>query len=112
VKYGLPDTAIQKIHAVLSRYPQVEKAVLYGSRAKGNYRNGSDIDLTLLGDQLNFSILTKIINNLDDVLFSYTIDLSLYSDIRDLDVIEHIRRVGIIFYSKETEESNPPLKSK
>lgn len=49
MKYGLKDTSIQKIRGVFARYPQVEKAVLYGSRAKGNYKNGSDIDLTLRG---------------------------------------------------------------
>ena len=41
--YGLRESTIQKICAVFARYPQVDKAVLYGSRAKGNYRNGSEI---------------------------------------------------------------------
>jgi len=47
MKYGLQASTIQKICAALAEFPQVEKAVLYGSRAKGNYRNGSDIDLTI-----------------------------------------------------------------
>ena len=49
MKYGLPQSTFQKICGILSRYPQVEQAILYGSRAKGNYKNGSDIDLTLRG---------------------------------------------------------------
>jgi predicted nucleotidyltransferase len=51
-RFGLSEATIQKICAVLARYPQVEKAVLYGSRATGNYRNGSDIDLALFGDDI------------------------------------------------------------
>jgi len=50
LRFGLKETTIQKICDVLARYPQVKKAMLYGSRAKGNYKNSSDIDLTLLGD--------------------------------------------------------------
>ena len=61
MKYGLPQSAIQKINTVLSQYPQVEKAILYGSRAKGNYKNGSDIDLTLHGTALSLNVIYKIL---------------------------------------------------
>ena len=101
MKYGLPQSAVQKICAVLSRYPQVEKAILYGSRAKGNYKNGSDIDLTLRGGaELTLNVVYKILNDLDELLLPYTIDLSLFNNIGDPDVIEHIQRVGVTFYQK------------
>ncbi len=100
MNYGLTQSTIQKIHSVLSRYPQVQKAVLYGSRAKGNFRNGSDIDLTLYGDGLSLNALYKILNEFDDLLLPYTIDLSIFNGIRDPDVIEHIERVGVTFYDK------------
>jgi uncharacterized protein len=101
MKYGLPQSTVQKICAVLNRYPQVEKAILYGSRAKGNYKNGSDIDLTLRGSvDLTLNVIYKILIDLDELLLPYTIDLSIFTDIRDLDVIEHIQRVGITFYDK------------
>lgn len=100
MNYGLTQSTIQKIHSVLSRYPQVQKAVLYGSRAKGNFRNGSDIDLTLYGDGLSLNALYKILNEFEDLLLPYTIDLSIFNDIRDPDVAEHIERVGVTFYDK------------
>lgn len=101
MKYGLPEAAAQKIGAVLSRYPQVEQAILYGSRAKGNYKNGSDIDLTLCGGaDLTLNVIYKIIEELDDLLLPYTIDLSIFNDIGDPDVIAHIQRVGVTFYEK------------
>jgi len=106
MKYGLKDATINKICAVFARHPQVEKAVLYGSRAKGNYKNGSDIDLTLYGGaDLTLHILYRIMDEIDDLLLPYTIDLSIFSDISDSDVIEHIRRVGIAFYEKKDAES-------
>ena len=107
MKYGLPQSAIQKICNVLSHYRQVEKAILYGSRAKGNYKNGSDIDLTLHGDHLTLNILFRIMDELDDLLLPYTIDLSIHHTIGDPDVIEHIQRVGVTFYDKS--EAIPEL---
>ncbi|OGQ94815.1 MAG: hypothetical protein A2521_09935 [Deltaproteobacteria bacterium RIFOXYD12_FULL_57_12] len=102
MRFGLQEVVIQKIQAVFAHYPQVERAVLYGSRAKGNFRNGSDIDLTLHGgEDLTAGVLCKIINELDDLLLPYTIDLSHFNEIRDPDVVEHIQRVGITFYEKQ-----------
>jgi predicted nucleotidyltransferase len=101
MKYGLPDSAVQKICGVLRHYPQVESAVLYGSRAKGNYKNGSDIDLTLRGANLTLNVIYRILDDLDDLLLPYTIDLSIFDRISDPDVIEHIQRVGVVFYQKD-----------
>jgi predicted nucleotidyltransferase len=95
---GLPLSAIEKIVKILANCPRLEKAVLYGSRAKGNYRKGSDIDLTLMGKNLTYEDLGKIDNSLDDLLLPYTFDLSLFSHITSSDLIEHIERVGIIFF--------------
>jgi predicted nucleotidyltransferase len=101
LRFGLKETTINKICAVLARYPQVEKAALYGSRAKGNYKNGSDIDLTLCGgEDLTLDVLYKIMDEIDDLLLPYTIDLSVFNNIGDPDVIEHIQRVGVMFYDK------------
>jgi predicted nucleotidyltransferase len=101
MKYGLPEATVQNICAVLGRYPQVKQAILYGSRAKGNYKNGSDIDLTLRGGaDLTLLVLYKIVDELDDLLLPYTIDLSIFNDIGDPDVIAHIQRVGVTFYEK------------
>ncbi len=105
MKFGLKESAIAQIQGVFSQYPQVEKAVLYGSRAKGNYKNGSDIDLTLEGKGLTLSILHKIDNDLDDLLLPYTFDLSIFDHIDSADLIAHIQRVGIVFYPSEKEEA-------
>lgn len=100
-RFGLKETTIQKLCGVFAKYPQVTKAVLYGSRAKGNYKNGSDIDLTLHGDtDLTLNVLYKILDEIDDLLLPYTIDLSIYRTLSDPDFIDHIQRVGVTFYDK------------
>jgi predicted nucleotidyltransferase len=103
MNYGLKESVIQKISDVFSRFPQVEKAVIYGSRAKGNYKNGSDIDLTLFGDEeLTLKVLYEIMDELDELLLPYSFDLSIFHDISDPEVLEHIQRIGVTFYEKET----------
>jgi uncharacterized protein len=100
MRFGLSEVAIQKICNVLSKFTAVETAILYGSRAKGNFRAGSDIDLTLKGDQIDFRTFCSIANQLDDLLLPQTADLSVYSDIQNQDLLDHISRVGVVFYDK------------
>lgn len=100
-RFGLTEATIEKIGGVLSRHPQVERAVLYGSRAKGNFKNGSDIDLTLVGSELKTDDLLKIMGEVDDLLLPYMIDLSIFHQLTHPELIEHIRRVGIVFYQRQ-----------
>lgn len=104
--FGLKATTIEQICAVMARYPQVGEAVLYGSRAKGNYKNGSDIDLTLRGgSDLTLQVLFRIMDELDDLLLPYTFDLSIFAQISDPDLIDHIQRVGVTFYERSLVKS-------
>lgn len=102
--YGLKKKHITAINSVFGKNPEIKQVILYGSRAKGNYRNGSDIDLTLKGEDITLSLLFKIETELDDLLLPYKIDLSIYHKIENPDFIEHINRVGIVFYEKEESE--------
>jgi predicted nucleotidyltransferase len=97
-KFGLNNHVIDLIQKVFSNYSQVEKVIIYGSRAKGSYKNGSDIDLTLIGNNIDLNILNQISLDLDDLLLPYTFDLSIYRFIDNPDMISHIQRVGKQFY--------------
>jgi predicted nucleotidyltransferase len=99
-QYGLSTTTIKQINAIFSANPEIEKVKIYGSRAKGNYHKGSDIDLSIVGGTLTSSQLAKIETDLDDLLLPYKIDLSELSKIDNEDLIDHIERIGKIFYEK------------
>ena len=100
MKYGLKDDTINKINQVFATFPNIEAVILYGSRAKGNYKPGSDIDFTLKGQNLNLSALNKISLQLDDLYLPYTFDLSIYAHIENTDLLDHINRVGQLFYKR------------
>ncbi|MFN5514730.1 MAG: nucleotidyltransferase domain-containing protein [Cyanobacteriota bacterium] len=99
-QFGLAPATIAQIQQVFSAYPEIEQAILYGSRAKGNYRPGSDIDLTLVGD-LSGTRFLALQTQLDDLLLPYTLDISLFSQLKYPPLLNHIQRVGIRFYSAQ-----------
>ena len=100
MQYGLKKETLKKINSIFAGYEEVEEVVLYGSRAKCKYKPGSDVDLTLKGKKLNLKLLNKISLDLDDLLLPYTFDLSIYNHITHTDLIEHIERIGKLFYKR------------
>ena len=97
--YGLPEDAIAKLCGIFSQYPAIQSVLLYGSRAKGNYRPGSDIDLSIQAPTLGLSDLLAIENQIDDLLLPWTVDLSLLHHIDNPELIDHIRRIGTPLYA-------------
>lgn len=100
-KFGLNDKIIEDIKSILKKYPEVEKAVIFGSRARGDYRKGSDIDITLFGDKLTNSINTKIFYDIDDLYLIYKIDLINFNTLSNEDKLrQNILNEGVEIYAK------------
>lgn len=87
---------------MFQKHNSIESVLIYDSRAKGNYKMGSDIDLTIKGATLSFSELVHIEDQIDDLYLPYMVDLSQYEKLKNSDLIEHINRVGAIIYNKKT----------
>lgn len=81
-------------------YPEVEEVIIYGSHAKGNYRTGSDIDLTLIGSALDYNILSEINQAIDDLNTPYLFDISIFQNLNAPDLEAHIERIGQFFIRK------------
>lgn len=97
--FGLPNQTRAAIQQVFMNYPEVKKVIIYGSRAKGNYRPGSDIDLTLVGKNIDREVLNRILVDLDDLNTPYLMDVSIFDEIKSQNLIEHIQRLGQVFYN-------------
>ena len=99
-KFGLKADVIAKVHAAFKPFKDIDSVVLYGSRAKGNYHTGSDIDLTIKSKApQNSQLLYDVMGAIDDLDLVYKFDISLLHDIKNKDLIDHISRVGIEFYN-------------
>jgi predicted nucleotidyltransferase len=101
MRFGLNDSTIEKINSVFEKYHEVEEVILYGSRAKGNFRNSSDIDITLKGEKLTVDLLSKIETDIDDLLTPYMFDISIFKELNSPDLEDHINRIGVTFYRRQ-----------
>ncbi len=111
MNHGLSPATVAAIHGVFAGRPEIEKAVLYGSRARGNFRPGSDIDLTLHGQDLTRARLGEIEDALDDLLLPYTIDLSIFDQLGPGPLREQIERLGREFYRRPVASVTLPAES-
>lgn len=102
MRYGIKEECWQELMELFDRYSVVEKVILYGSRVKGNYKPFSDVDITLVGENLTHNDLLKITNDIDDLLLPYMFDVSVFHTLRNEELIEHINRRGVVIYKKES----------
>lgn len=101
--FGFPHETWSRIVDVLAEVEEVERAVLFGSRALGSYSQTSDIDLALEGDRLNQTIVNKIAFALDDLMLPQQFDLVIKARIDNPDLIQHIEEFGQMIYPRENE---------
>src|SRR5690606_38229865 len=94
MKFGLGENSIEEIRSVFNRFPGVEKVLIYGSRAMGYYRPGSDIDLAIAGAQLTQRDIRKIAAELDKLEMLYSFDVLLYDELKEPGLKYHIDRMG------------------
>ena len=97
---GLETSTLVLLEEVFRKYSAIERVILYGSRAKGTQRLGSDIDLCLVGPSIDLSLLSRIQNDLDELNLPYLIDCSIYHRISNPRLLDHIERVGINIFQK------------
>jgi len=97
--FGIYQKTTDELMSIFKKYDNIEKVIIYGSRAKGNYREGSDIDLTLIGN-VERQDLMNILDEIDDSYIPYLFDISIYNQLNSESLKEHINRVGKVFYKK------------
>ena len=101
-KFGINDDAYKWILRVLGIFPEVDEVIIFGSRAKGNFKPGSDIDLAIKGTGLEYNYPEKIRHMLEDGLYTlYFFDVVDYDKISNVALKEHIDRVGKVFYKHD-----------
>ncbi|MDB5038005.1 MAG: hypothetical protein JWQ35_1533 [Bacteriovoracaceae bacterium] len=99
--FGLSDKTIDQIRKVFSADKKVLRVRIFGSRALGTHREGSDIDLAIEGMRLNLEDILETRVNLEKLSLPYRFDLLDFSKINEPDLIDHIERVGKIFYERQ-----------
>ena len=98
--FGLLDRDIKYIIKALEEHDEIEKAIIFGSRAMGNYKKGSDVDIAIIGENVNRGIIYKIEDSLNEVYpLPYFFDIIQYNEISNENLINHINNEGKIIYT-------------
>jgi len=100
IDFGLNISDLNAIISVIKENNKITKIILFGSRAKGNFKNGSDIDLAIFSENLSFDDFLEIKVNLEELLLPYIIDLVDYNTITNEELKQHIQRVGKVIFQK------------
>lgn len=100
LEFGLKQKTIQDLKTCFEKFPSIEKVILYGSRAKGNYKNGSDIDITLFGEKLDSKTISNLEDEIEELYLPYKFDISIFSKIKNDDLKKQIEIYGKTFYQK------------
>ena len=101
--HGLLDRDLKFILEAISKYPEIEEVIIFGSRAMGNYKKGSDIDLALKGEKVTRKVVRRLSDDLEEEYpLPYFFDIVSYNDISDEEFKHHIDNVGNSIWEKKT----------
>jgi predicted nucleotidyltransferase len=96
--YGLTDRDTQTLFGIFNKFQEVESVYLYGSRAKGVYKLGSDIDLAIMNKGVSKKTIRTIKAEMEDSNLPYFVDITNFTTLTHKELAEHIQRVGVPFY--------------
>ena len=110
MKYGLSDAQLHEIINVLKQYPEIEKAILFGSRALNTFKEASNVDIALIGKKINFMTAAHIKDELEEETYlPFFVDVIAYNSIDNEALKEHIRNFGIMIYESRPKICKNPL---
>jgi len=98
--YGLLKQDLEAIISILKKNPKIDQVILFGSRAKGNNRKGSDIDLAIKGENLVLDDILEAKIRIDKLSLPYKFDIVIYERIKDHKLIDHVNRMGVSLFQK------------
>lgn len=101
MSFGLKDSELCLLQELFAANERISKVILYGSRAKGNYKPFSDVDITLVGEGLSRRDLNEFLTRLDESSLPYIFDVSIFEKLNNPELIDHINRRGVEIYSKQ-----------
>lgn len=100
-QFGLSKMQLQLILGVIHNFKEIEKALIFGSRANEKNKPGSDIDLALIGDKLNSLLVNRVSSALDDLPLPYMFDVINYREINNEFLKKKIDDEGKLFYERK-----------
>jgi uncharacterized protein len=100
--FGISEKSFQLIVDTIREIKEIEFASVYGSRAMGNFKYGSDVDIVIYGDKISQQTILKLKTQLEQELpIPYFFDITHYESLVNKDLKEHIDRFSKVFFKRE-----------
>lgn len=102
VSFGLRKSDLEYIINTIKKFDEIEKAVIFGSRAMGNYKPGSDVDIAIYGENITFDTISSLNAMLDEQgPLPYFFDIVDYTHLNHVELKKHIDSVGKVIFQKQ-----------
>lgn len=102
MNFGLKESDMYYILNIIENFKEIEKAVIFGSRAKGNYKPGSDVDIAIYGENITFDTISALHSLLEEQgPLPYLFDIVDYTHLNHKELREHIDRIGKLIFSRQ-----------
>ena len=101
MRFGLKQRDIDHLLEAFGQFSEIEQVLVFGSRAKGNSKSGSDIDLALKGATVTDEVISRLRVIRDELPLPYFFDIVDYASVQNKDLQDHIGRVGEVLYQKK-----------
>lgn len=99
---GLLDRDMKCILEAIGEFEEIESVILFGSRAMGNYKKGSDVDIAVTGRDVKRETISKLSESLNEVYpLPFFFDVINYGEISNDNLKEHIDTYGIKIYERK-----------
>ncbi|MBN1337935.1 MAG: nucleotidyltransferase domain-containing protein [Bacteroidales bacterium] len=99
-QFGLTQRDMDTISSILFEYPEITEVHIFGSRAKGNRKPGSDIDLAIVNTGVSERTIRHLKADFEDSSLPYKVDIVDINETIHPELKEHVQRVGVAFYKK------------
>lgn len=99
--FGLSNRDMASIFTILRNYSEVRTVLIFGSRAKGSFKSGSDIDLAIMDENVSEETLIRIQSSFKESSLPYFVDILNFQALQHTDLKDHITRVGVPFYERK-----------
>lgn len=93
--FGLTPAEIEELDSIIQSFQEIESAMIFGSRAKGTFKSGSDIDIVISGKKVDHSVVIRLSNQLnEETTFPYFFDILDLHTIQSEEMLTHIAQYG------------------
>jgi uncharacterized protein len=106
MNFGLTLRDMQTIQEILLRYPEIQTVMLFGSRAKGNFNAGSDIDLAIINEGVSEKTIQSLLSDFEDSTLPYFVDVISYATLTDSSLKAQINKTGKLLYQRTNLPTN------